>query len=92
MQKIIIAVSVALTACSSVPVPPETVTITKTVPVVPPANLYSLVSGCQHGAVRNEGTVRDLANALIDERAAVDVCLGDRAALRGWAIDVTKGQ
>lgn len=92
MKKFIVLVTMALTGCASaIQAPPQTITITKTVPVVPPASLYSVTGGCEHGATRN-GTVRDMANALIDERAAVDVCLGDRAALRNWADTVGKGQ
>jgi hypothetical protein len=82
-----VLLTLLLTACAGETPPPQTVTITKTVNVVPPADLYSLASGCKHGDERTDGTVRDLANALIDERQAVDVCLGDRAALRNWAND-----
>jgi hypothetical protein len=73
-----------LTACAAQNTPPQTITITKTVPVFPPDALYSVDGGCDHGPTLTQGTVRDLANALIDERAAVDVCKGDRSALRDW--------
>lgn len=79
-----------LTACAQDIPPPQTITVTKTVPVYPPDELYGINSGCQHAAARTDGTVRDLANALIDERTAVDVCLGDRAALRDWKAAVSK--
>jgi hypothetical protein len=76
---------VLLGACAVTPqLPPQTVTITKTVPVLPPDALYSVTGPCNHSPALSSGTVRDLANALIDERAAVDACLGDRAALRDW--------
>lgn len=81
---LILCAVVQLVACTSAPPVPHTITITKTQPVFPPAQLYGLNDGCAHGPVRASGTVQDLANALIDERAAVDVCLSDRAALRGW--------
>ena len=77
-----------LTACgtpgvSNLKTPVQTVTITKTVPVYPPDALYSADGACNHAAEKR-GSVRTLANDLIGERAAVDVCLGDRAALRQW--------
>lgn len=73
-----------LAGCAVEPAIPQTVTITKTEPVYPPATLYSATSPCAHSAPRTDGTMLDLANALIDERAALAVCLGDRAALREW--------
>jgi hypothetical protein len=87
MKKAALFLCVFLAACAVEPMPPQTITITKTVPVYPPATLYSDGGGCDHGAAIEQGTVRDLANALIDERAAVDVCKGDRAALRKWRAD-----
>lgn len=91
MRKVMMVFTVALAACSTVPDTPQTVTIIKTVPVVPPENLYAVGGGCSHGPARDSGTVNDLANAFIAERAAIDVCLGDRAALRQWSVDVKKG-
>lgn len=80
-----------LTACGTAQTtPPQTITITKTVPVYPPDALYSADGGCNHAPALTAGTVRDLANALIDERAAVDVCKGDRSALRDWKSEVGK--
>ena len=76
--------ALCLTACGTQQLPPQTVTITKTVPVYPPVTLYSIDGPCNHAPARDSGTVRDLANALIDERSAVDACMGDRAALRTW--------
>jgi len=86
MRWVLAGVIVALGGCASsaIQLPPKTVTITKTVPVYPPEALFSAEGGCSQIAVMTSGTVRDLANAMIDERASMDVCLGDRAALRSW--------
>lgn len=85
MFKFVAAISVVLlSACAATPPTIKTVTVTKTVNIYPPAPLYSETGGCRHSPPRRAGTVNDLADALISERAAVDVCLGDRAALRNW--------
>lgn len=81
----------ALLAGCAAPVP-QTVTITKTVPVYPPAALYDDGSTCQHAPARASGTVYDLAQALASERGAVTRCMADRAALRSWAAGMKNGQ
>jgi len=73
-----------LAACANTPMQPKTVTIVKSVPAYPPDTLFAAAGGCNHAPAHAAGSVRDLANALIDERSAVSVCLGDRAALRQW--------
>jgi hypothetical protein len=84
---------VLLSACAAQqPQQIKTVTVTKTVNVYPPDSLYGLTSGCRHSPSRKTGTVNDLADALISERAAVDVCLGDRAALRNWVKNSKTGE
>ena len=70
----------------------QTVTVTKTVPVYPPAALYDDGPTCQHAPTRTSGTVYDLAQALASERGAVSRCLADRAALRSWAQGMKNGQ
>lgn len=86
MRTVCIFIAALCVGCTP-PAPPGTVTVTKTVAVYPPASLYGPDDGCKHGAAHTTGTVADLAYALVDERAAVDVCLGDRAALRKWRAD-----
>jgi hypothetical protein len=77
-----------LSACAAQQLPPQTVTVTVTKPVYPPDSLYSIAGPCAHSPSLETGTVRDLANALINERSALDSCLGDRAALREWRENV----
>ena len=86
MGRFALLLALALSACAA-PQNPQTVTITRTVPVLPPPTLYGTDGGCKHAPARASGTVRDLATTLIDERAGVDECLGDRAALRQWVRD-----
>ncbi len=76
-----------LTACAGQPAaPPQTVTITKTVPVYPPDSLYSVSGACEKVAtVRKTATVGDVFNDFIDEKALRADCVGDRQALRDWA-------
>jgi hypothetical protein len=82
-----------LTACGTAQnlPPPQTVTITKTVPVYPPDSLYAEKSGCVAVPKLKAGTVRDALNSSISKDAALAVCLGDRAALRQWELDNKKG-
>ena len=75
--------TVVLAGCATTV--PQTVTITKTVPVYPPTALYDDGPTCQHAPARSSGTVYDLAQALASERGAVTRCMADRAALRSWA-------
>ena len=75
-----------MVGCAPLPAQ-RTITIVKTVPQYPPAALYSEDGDCRHAPERTSGTVRDLSVSLIYERAAVDACRGDRAALRQWAKD-----
>jgi hypothetical protein len=72
-------------------VPPQTVTITKIVPVYPPDNLYSEKSGCTRPPKVTAGTVRDALNSSIAKDAAITTCLGDRAALRQWELNSKAG-
>lgn len=83
-------IALALAGCAA-PVP-QTVTITRTVPVYPPASLYDDGPTCQHGPARISGTVYDLAQALASERGAVSRCMADRAALRSWAQELKNGK
>lgn len=82
-----------LSACGSVQnlAPPQTVTITKTVPVYPPDSLYAEKSGCAAAPKLASGTVRDALNSSISKDAAIATCLGDRAAMRQWKADNKKG-
>jgi hypothetical protein len=87
----ILALLLAACANDQIVPPPQTVTITHDVPVYPPDRLFSTTSGCNHPPQPEGQTVRDALDALIDERRAVDVCLGDRGALRQWKLDAQKG-
>lgn len=93
MRLAILASALLLAACAQpdqiVP-PPQTVTIDHPVTVYPPDRLYSTTSGCNHAPPIAAGTVADAIGALIDERRAVDVCLGDRAAIRQWKAEASK--
>jgi hypothetical protein len=82
-----LALCVALGGCATTMPPPQTVTITKTVPVYPPSSLYDDGPDCQHGTPQRKRTVQDLAEALAIERGSVDRCRADRAALRQWVQD-----
>jgi hypothetical protein len=94
MRKFVALLSALLmSACATSTQPTyKTVTVTKTINVYPPESLYSLSGACRHSPTRKSGTVNDLADALISERAAVDVCLGDRAALRNWVSNSKSGE
>lgn len=74
------------TATIKTAIPPaQQIVIHDTKAVYPPENLYADNGNCKHAPrLKNGATVRMLANALVDERLAVDECRADRAAIEQW--------